>query len=167
VAEQFADGLATEEALESAWRDAHDVFCEFQGVLEEVGDAISLTCSHENLEEISIHVGFSACALSVLGIERSFFKASRILARRRHSRWLRDIFGNPFRPVTLDPGWLTPTVKALAQAIYEERTFTHLPVLADALEESGCNSQDILSHFRGLGEHTRGCWAVDLLLGKS
>jgi hypothetical protein len=79
---------------------------------------------------------------------------------------LRDIFGNPFRPVTLDPTWLTPTVKALAQAIYEERTFTDLPVIADALEDAGCANADILDHCRPPGEHVRGCWAVDLVLGK-
>jgi hypothetical protein len=86
--------------------------------------------------------------------------------RATQAALLRDIFGNPFRPVTLDPTWLTPTVKALAQAIYEERAFADLPVLADALEEAGCNSQEILSHLRGPGAHTRGCWALDLLLGK-
>jgi hypothetical protein len=79
---------------------------------------------------------------------------------------LLDIFGNPFRPITLDPSWLTPTVKTLAQAIYEERTFEDLPVLGDALEDAGCNNEDVLSHCRGPGPHTRGCWVVDLLLGK-
>ena len=54
----------------------------------------------------------------------------------------------------------------LAQAIYEERRFGDLPVLADALEEAGCTDADILSHCRGPGPHVRGCWVVDLLLGK-
>jgi hypothetical protein len=77
-----------------------------------------------------------------------------------------EIFGNPFRPVTLDPTWLTSTVKNLAEAIYEERAFDRLPILADALEDAGCNQQDILSHLRGGGEHCRGCWPLDLVLGK-
>jgi hypothetical protein len=81
---------------------------------------------------------------------------------------LRDIFGPlPFRPVTLDPSWLTPTVTALAQGIYQDRTFNDLPILADALEEADCTSHDLLPHLRGPGEHVRGCWALDLLLGKS
>jgi hypothetical protein len=93
--------------------------------------------------------------------------------RQQHVILLKDIFGSPFRPITLDPAWQTPTVRALAQAAYEQR---HLPsghldpdrlaVLADALEEAGCDNQDILSHLRSPGPHTRGCWAVDLLLSR-
>jgi hypothetical protein len=79
---------------------------------------------------------------------------------------LRDIFGNPFRPVTLDPAWLTPKVKTIAQAIYNNRAFERMPELADALAEAGCSNQDILSHCRGPGPHVRGCWVVDLVLGK-
>jgi hypothetical protein len=81
----------------------------------------------------------------------------------------RDIFGNPFRPVTVHPDWLTwndGTVPKLAQTIYDDRRFDLLPILADALEEAGCDSADILAHCRGPGPHVRGCWVVDLLLGK-
>lgn len=80
---------------------------------------------------------------------------------------LRDIFGNPFRPVTFDPAWLTPAVTSLAQMSYEERTFDRMPELADALEQLGCTNADILEHCRGPGPHVRGCWVVDLVLGKS
>jgi hypothetical protein len=86
--------------------------------------------------------------------------------RRAISNVLRDIFGNPFRPVTIDTAWLTPTVKQIAPAIYEEKAFDRMPVLADALEESGCTSEDILNHLRQSGVHVKGCWAVDLILGK-
>jgi len=79
---------------------------------------------------------------------------------------LRCLFGNPFRPATLEPAWQTATVHGLAQAIYEERGFDRLPILADALEEAGCTNADILAHCRGSGSHARGCWVVDLLLGK-
>ena len=65
---------------------------------------------------------------------------------------LRDIFGNPFGPVTLDRVWLTPTVVSLAQTIYEERAFDRLPILADALEEAGCANADILDHCRQPGD---------------
>ena len=86
---------------------------------------------------------------------------------------LRCVFGNPFRPVTLDPSWRTPDVLSLAQAAYEQRTLPagtlepeRLALLADALEDAGCDSAAILAHLRGPGPHVRGCWALDLLLGK-
>lgn len=81
---------------------------------------------------------------------------------------LREIFGNPFRPTTIDPTWLTwnnNTVSRLARAIYDKRRLRHLPVLADALEEAGCADVDILMHCRAPVEHARGCWAIDALLG--
>lgn len=83
-----------------------------------------------------------------------------------HASFLRDIFGNPFHSVTFDPAWRTPNVTAVAQTIYDERRFTDMPILADALEEAGCTNEDILSHCRNGKEHARGCWVVDLLLGK-
>jgi hypothetical protein len=95
---------------------------------------------------------------------------------KAQSSWLRDLVGNPFRPVALDPALLTwhdSTLPKLAQAIYEER---HLPsghldnhrlaILADALEDAGCTDQEILNHCRSEGPHVRRCWVVDLLLGK-
>lgn len=81
-------------------------------------------------------------------------------------RILRDIFGNPFRPVAFVPSWLTPTVVKLAQSIYDDRNFGGLPILGDALEEGGCTNAEVLNHCRGPGPHVRGCWALDLLLGK-
>jgi hypothetical protein len=54
----------------------------------------------------------------------------------------------------------------MAEVIYADSAFDRLPVLADALEEAGCTISDILDHCRGPGPHVRGCWVVDLLLGK-
>jgi hypothetical protein len=82
----------------------------------------------------------------------------------------RDIFGNPFRPVAVDPTWLTwncDTVVKLAQGIYDDRRFEDLPILADALEEAGCQAQSILDHLRSPGPHVRGCWPLDLILGRA
>jgi hypothetical protein len=79
----------------------------------------------------------------------------------------RCIFGPlPFRPVAPDPVWLAANVKQLAQGIYADRAFDRLPLLADALEEAGCTDADILAHCRGPSPHVRGCWVVDLILGK-
>ncbi|MEO2088663.1 MAG: hypothetical protein ABGY75_04080 [Gemmataceae bacterium] len=81
---------------------------------------------------------------------------------------LLDIFGNPFRPVAFDPAWRSESAVALARAAYESRNFTLLPVLADALEEAGCDHPDVLAHCRQPdATHVRGCWVVDLVLGKS
>jgi hypothetical protein len=80
---------------------------------------------------------------------------------------LRELVGNPFRPVPFKPAWRIPAVTSLAQGIYDDRRFQDLPILADALEEAGCTITDLLSHLRGPGPHVRGCWALDLVLGKS
>jgi hypothetical protein len=80
-----------------------------------------------------------------------------------------DIIGNPFRPVVVIPDWLTwndGLIAGLAGTIYAEHAFDRLPILADALEDAGCTQRDILDHCRGAGQHVRGCWVLDLLLGK-
>ena len=87
--------------------------------------------------------------------------------QRHQAHLLQDIIGNPFRPVTLNPAWLTPTVTGLAAAIYDERAFDRMPVLADALEEAGCDHPDVLAHCRGEDIHERGCWVLDLVIGKA
>ncbi|MCE9568122.1 MAG: hypothetical protein K8U57_39470 [Planctomycetes bacterium] len=79
----------------------------------------------------------------------------------------RDIFGNPFRPVVADPAWLTTTVVALATGIYTDRAFDRMPILADALQDAGCDTPAVLNHCRADNIHVRGCWVVDLILGKS
>jgi hypothetical protein len=90
--------------------------------------------------------------------------------KRAQCALIRDIFGNPFRPQpSIDSSWLSwndGTVGKLAQAVYDDRAFDHLPILADALEEAGCVNTDLLEHCRQPGEHVRGCWVIDLVLGK-
>jgi hypothetical protein len=78
----------------------------------------------------------------------------------------RCVFGNPFRSIALDASWKTPTVNSLAEGVYDDRAFDRLPILADALEEAGCTDATILEHLRSAGPHVRGCFAVDLLLGR-
>jgi hypothetical protein len=79
---------------------------------------------------------------------------------------VRDIFGDPFRPVAFSPDWRTDTALALARQLYESRDFSPMPILADALQDAGCGNEDILNHCRSSGPHVRGCWVVDLVLGK-
>jgi hypothetical protein len=95
----------------------------------------------------------------------ALLKASQMASQQ--CNLIRDIFNNPFRPVSLNPTWRTPTVLSLAQSVYDDRRFGDLPVLADALEEAGCGDAGVLGHLRQECEHARGCWAVDLILGKS
>jgi hypothetical protein len=83
---------------------------------------------------------------------------------------LRHVMGPlPFRPLSVNAVWLIwqgGTVPKIAQAVYDDLAFDRLPILADALEEAGCTKAEILDHCRSGGEHVRGCWVVDLLLGK-
>jgi hypothetical protein len=94
-----------------------------------------------------------------------------IVQQQSQTDLLREIFGPlPFRPVTVQPSWVQwndGTVLHLAQSIYDDRRFEDLPILADALEDSGCTDTDILGHCRSGRDHVRGCWVVDLVLRKT
>jgi hypothetical protein len=125
---------------------------------------------------------------TVLGRSRLLARASersspygRLLSRVRHllqaapkirpkegqPGLLRDIFGPlPFRPVVFSPARRTDTALSLARQMYDSREFSAMPILADALQDTGCDSTDILDHCRGPGPHVRGCWVVDLVFGK-
>jgi len=88
-------------------------------------------------------------------------------ATKRLAWALRELFGNPFRPVTFAPDWRTDTAVTLARQMYESRDFSLMPILADALQDADCDNDDILSHCRDTkATHVRGCWVVDLVLGK-
>jgi hypothetical protein len=123
-----------------------------------------------------LFVKVQIAARNVLLVE-SLERKGSLQLELQQCRLLQELLGNPFRPVTVSPAWLTwhdGLVVRLAEAAYEER---HLPagtlekdrlaVLADALEEAGCEDEQILRHLRSGGDHVRGCWAVDLLLSKS
>lgn len=62
--------------------------------------------------------------------------------------------------------WNDGQIPKMAKVIYEHRTFDQLPILADAFEDAGCVDQVILNHCRSDGVHVRGCYVLDLLLGK-
>ncbi|MBP3956795.1 hypothetical protein J8F10_16095 [Gemmata sp. G18] len=80
---------------------------------------------------------------------------------------MRDIFGCPFRSVVFAAEWRTGTVVLLSRGMYESRDFTTMPILADALQDAGCDNEDVLNHCRSTSQvHVRGCWVVDLVLEK-
>jgi len=93
-------------------------------------------------------------------------EATQLTELAAQTELIRCIFGNPFRPVAFDPAWRTDTAVALARQMYESREFSALPILADALQDAGCDNEDVLNHCREPGTHVRGCWVVDLVLGK-
>ena len=78
-----------------------------------------------------------------------------------------DVVGNPFRPVAFAPDWRTDTAVSLARHMYDSREFSAMPILADALQDAGCDSDDVLNHCRHESGHVRGCWVLDGVLGRA
>lgn len=111
------------------------------------------------------HQGAADWSVVSRGADAAFAQAAKG-EEAAQAGFLRDIVGNPVRQVVLDPRWLTSNVLDLARAIHQERAFEWLPILADALQDVGCEDADVVAHCRGPGPHVRGCWVVDLLLGK-
>jgi hypothetical protein len=168
AAERYADGLATREELLAAHRKAERAFRamatgRIAGNSNAAGAAAAV--SAEVLFLSDIDDWFRLAAEAVVWEECPECAA--------HCALLRDVFGNPFRPITRDASWQSANVLALAEAAYDQRLLpggqldpTRLTVLADAWEEAGCTDQAILDHLHGAGPHIRGCWPVDLLLAK-
>ena len=119
-----------------------------------------------------VHAGYIVYfAVLEKDVDWDRFQAEATAARQAES-WgqtevLRDVMGNPFRPVGIEPPWRTPGVMSIAQAIYDGRASDRMPALGDALEAAGCDNSDILSHCRSPDKHERGCWAVDAILRRS
>src|SRR5262249_51534281 len=114
---------------------------------------------------------FMSAQNAVFAVETEGKSTAADAERMAQCEVLRELFGPlPFRPLAIDPTWLSwkaGIVSELARAIYDERTFDRMPFLGDALEEAGCGDPKILAHCRAEAVHVRGCWLVDLLLGKS
>jgi hypothetical protein len=160
TSEGFADGVVTEQELDAAHRKGIIAFTEaVHRSLTKLDDATYMT----KLDRMGISVDLTPNPLPIAKVHE--------LVGEEHLKpcgvpLLRCIFGNLSRPVTLDPTCLTSTVKQLAESIYQDRAFDRLPILADALEESGCRQEEVLKHLRSRGEHVRGCWALDLVTGR-
>ena len=114
--------------------------------------------SHEQFNALNGQIREVLEGLSEIGLQTS--------SRQHQAMLIRDVVSNPYRQVAFCQKWRTATATALAQRMYESRDFGAMPILADALEESGCDSEEILGHCREPGPHVRGCWVVDAALGK-
>jgi hypothetical protein len=162
VAERFADGRATREELDAHHSAAAGDPADFiaGGVTRPDARTTTHVCwlAAQYAKAAVINATCANPADPAAGIHPADVASCDLL---------RDIFGNPFRPVSLDPAWRTPTAVALASQMYESRDFGAMPILADALQDAGCDSDDVLDHCRGPGPHVRGCWVVDLVLGRS
>jgi hypothetical protein len=188
VAERFADGTVGEDAREDAKLDADEAAGEILDDIEErrilnsyafwfaARVAHAAVCTAADPDGPQAERAAEAAANGVESHVRDGLSDWQNAAAAKQAEMLqqatlvRDIFGPlPFRTVTINPLWLAwndGTVVKLAQGIYDDRTFDRLPVLADALEEARCPDPDILAHCRQPGEHVRGCWVVDSILGK-
>jgi hypothetical protein len=158
ASERYADGEENFRDLKAAW-DTHRS--------RAWGIRLARSASHRDIWQGALESWAALKARAVPG------GPEPALGDRVQAGLFREVFGNPFRRVVIAPAWRAPTVAAIARGAYDERRLPsgelgldRLAVLADALEEAGCTDADILDHLRGPGPHVRGCWAVDLLLGK-
>jgi hypothetical protein len=175
VAELFADGLADGEMLVTALAavratvegEASEYFVSnAERTAAQFARAAAGAVRHAAALDVDAAREESAVAGVWAGLASSLADAES-----QQAMLLRDIVGSPFRPQSpADPAWLgwnDGSVGRLAGSIYDARAFDHMPILADTLEDAGCTDAELLGHLRSPGQHVRGCWAVDLVLGKS
>ena len=158
VAEKYADGLATQDELRKANRGAAEAGERAASLYRHDGGAFG--SARDRWEAASVALATSA--VDNVRLDEHFFACCRTTET---SKLIRDIV-NPFYRAVLSRDWLTSNVIDIARTIYADRCFDRLPILADALLDGGCNSDEILEHVRSRGPHVRGCWAVDLILGE-
>lgn len=157
-AERFADEVATDQEREAAWQAA------VRG--NAPSPVLYAVAKHQTIYDVGF-VRAHVADGSPLGYAEE---------EAAHCSLFRCVFGNPFRtgadgflfrPLAAEPGWLTSTVLVLAEGIYGERDFGAMSILADALQDAGCEQPDILNHCRDAAQvHARGCWVLDLVLEK-
>jgi hypothetical protein len=176
VAELYADGQASSEALRVACQEAQlaeaTELSRWQTALSEKNQqARHISDQNRIIEQTKLEYQAACCAR--WSAEEEAQRAAYVIAgmkdKANKALLLHDLFGNPFRTISINPVcfiWNDATLSKIAQAIYDERAFERMPILADALEDAGCDNADILNHCRQPGVHVRGCWVVDLLLGK-
>jgi hypothetical protein len=187
TSERFADGIAGIEEIRNARRESRQVFIDvWQAKANDVArqrkeasawdegriwDAASANREvwAARCYQVSERMDFDMAKRVSGWIRRSAgrYGAAQQNEPEHQCELIRDIFGNPYQAVpAFGSAWRTASVVALAQAIYDSRSFHRMPALADALREAGCTDAAILEHLPGPGPHVRGCWVVDLVLAK-
>jgi hypothetical protein len=179
--ERFADGLAAVEELRAARELADGTYEGLGDIIADHG-AIAVTALCEPKPWFPMGEG-SCGGVAAVAAEACFneeipWHVAWARAKEAHCHLLRDMLGNPFgTSPPLPPGvlaWHDRAVPRMAQAIYNERKMPEgtldtkrLAILADALLDAGCEDEDLIAHCRSEGPHVRGCWAIDLILGRS
>jgi hypothetical protein len=188
VSEQYAEGLVGDEELREAIEASMAACTSYGGdrLTREWQNAVSRVHRTPGQALVCLGAVVRARALATFWnaqreekyvsraryvTEDPVYQSAQQTEEAAQADLLRDIVGNPFQPrPAFDPQWqswrrgLIPT---MAQQIHDERRYENLPILADMLEEAGCDNEAILAHCRGPGPHVRGCWVVDWLLAKS
>jgi hypothetical protein len=173
VAERFADGSASDDELRSASDFAGAVsqsikYAQRDGSFPNEYPSSAVQFATDSLEhwdmEHAAGVAYADAEWAVITDNG----APREWIRTKLGALIHDLFGNPFRPVHFHPAWRTDTARTLARQMYESRECGAAPILADALQDAGCDADDLLNHLRDPhAAHVRGCWALDLVLGKA
>jgi hypothetical protein len=167
ASEAYADGKIDKKALTQARRAATRASSVAPKSPLYTGSGWAAEDAAQMLANQGFTDVFVACTARALFATMHLGLRSLAEEEAEQAKLLRDVFGNPFRPVAFDPAWRTETVVAMAETLYESRDFSAMPILADALQDAGCDSDDVLNHCRNESQpHTRGCWVVDLVLGK-
>lgn len=190
--ERYAEGKSTREELATAAEEAHAAVDEVRNRADQVAaEAVATALGYDrpflpglgwlldgspdgtigNARSNYLAVlmfAASAITVSLFGMNAGYSQLREGVHAEiaRQADMLRDVLGNPFRPVAANPAWLTPTARSMAEAVYEQHAFDRTPVLADNLEETGCDDAAMLAHCRMAGAHVRGCWVLDLVLAK-
>ena len=179
ISEQYADGLVDQAALEAAFvpvrklpkpipSDADFALSVF-GPTDMAWEARLIKVFLTLGPELDVQAVARKAAEIITHCEGADYLSGRGRNERsQQAHLLRDIFGNPFRPVPLDPSCLNDKTRSVAKTIYEKGQFANLPLLARALkQDAGCANRDLRDHCQWPIQHVRGCWVVDLVLGKS
>jgi hypothetical protein len=168
AAERYADGYVTPDEMRLAFINAIAAVSDCRDSIPSEYQAIAAyLAAARNINESESKIPESEDANEVASHVWSYiYNNDPSGSKMQAPILLRDISGNPFHPLNFDPAWQTEHTVGIALRMYDDRDFDAMPILADALEEAGCDNADILNHCRKPGVHVRGCWVVDWVLGK-